>query len=154
MNMHNIFIYLIFIFISSCASVVSENNLTGIYKVSSRNCVGSQYEKEACMEVKLLEIVKGNFYKIQDSENAFVIWSGESDLNYNARKLEQNIEDVTYPIELTIDRDDVYLEKLIFRSSAEGEYVTGKANNFSTLFFKKVGQEDITDYSKEYPGNN
>lgn len=148
-----IFICSILAYLSSCASIVSDNSLAGIYKVISRTCVGGQYQKDACKEIKLLEIVKGNFYKIRDHENAFVVWSGESDLIYNARKLDKKIEKITYPAEITINSDNVYFEKIIFTSSTGGKYVFGKVDNLSTLIFGRISENDLAGYSKEYPGN-
>lgn len=149
-----IFIYFLIVLSASCTTYAPEGDMTGTYKVTERTCKGGEHQREACADIKFIEIVKGKFYKIKDDEYAFVLWSGDSDLDYSARKLNQKIESTSYPAEITIDSNGVYIEKLIFTSRTEGRYVSGKEADLSEFVFKKASKEDLSIYNKHYPGSN
>lgn len=154
MNVKYLVLFVLLAFLLSCTSVKKLDDLVGVYKVSSKACKGNVYEKSSCEEIELLEIVKGNFYKVEDHEYAFVIWSGNTELNYNARKLNNFSEPIDFPYELIVDKNDIFVEKLYFSSSKIGKYEFGSQESLSTLSIEKADPEEIKKYSKEYPGNN
>lgn len=152
------FKYLLLIVLSlsvlACASTGNEESVVGVYKVSSKNCLGNSYEKSSCEEIKLIEIVNGNFYKVEDHEYAFVIWSGESDLNYNARKLDGFKSTTQLPLKLFIEKSESFVESIEFISSKNGKYEFGNPSSLSTVNFDKASLKYLNKYSKEYPSNN
>ncbi len=140
--------------IVSCVSVKNESSVIGVYAVTARECSGSAYEKAACEEIALIEIVNGNFYKVEDHEFAFVVWSGNADLNYNARKLDELNVTSSFPFALVIDESPDFVETLIFSDSDSVKYESGKPGSLSVIYFRRASPDVLEKYSKEYPGNN
>ena len=144
------------IIMSGCSCAADANSVLGVYKVVERKCVGTAVEITACNDISLLEFVKGNFYKISDNEVAFVVWSGDSDLTYSARKYEGKSVVESYPVKLVVSDDEGFGEFLLFKSKSEGVYSFGKNNSAdkSELTVVPVSNDDLRGYSKEYPGND
>ncbi|WP_444944770.1 hypothetical protein ACJJIK_08665 [Microbulbifer sp. ZKSA006] len=138
----------------ACTNTKNEVDVVGVYKPSSKNCLGNSYEKSSCEEIKLIEITKGNFYKIEDHEYAFVIWSGESNLNYNARKLDGLRSTTQIPLKLFIENSESFIESVEFISAKNGKYEFGNPSSLSTINFVKADLKDLNKYTKDYPGNN
>jgi hypothetical protein len=140
---------------SGCSSVHKSDEIKAVYKVIDRNCQGTEDQIINCENIALLEFVNGNFYKVSNNEIAFVLWYGESELTYTARKYEGAYLIDSYPFTLTIDKESKYLETIIFASKNKGTYSFGKSSEagVSSLQFQRATDEDITDYVKEYPGN-
>lgn len=154
MNTKYLLIAILLYFLCACASIKTEIDIAGIYKVVSKECSGNTQEKLSCNDIQLIEIVKGNFYKVKDSEFAFVIWSGDLDLDYNARKISNISNNVVIPFELVVDKNRNYVEKVTFNSGDTLKYEFGASSSVSTINCIKANSEDLTRFKKEYPGNN
>lgn len=154
MILRRLLLIIIFITLSSCASVSNQEDIIGIYQVSSRECTGNQFQIDSCNDIQLLEFVKGKFYKIRDNENAFVVWSGNKDLTYNVRKIKQSFATTSFPFNLTLENDITYVERIIFNSNIDGLYEFGDPSSPSILRFHRALPEQLSKYIKNYPGND
>lgn len=144
------------IILCGCSYATETNSILGVYKVIERKCNGTELEINACNDISLLEFVKGNFYKIADSEIAFVVWSGNSDLTYSARKYTGKNVVESYPVTLVISDDEGFSEFLVLTAKSKGIYSFGKSNSadMSELTVVPISYEDLRGYTKEYPGND
>ena len=140
---------------SGCSAILEKENILGVYKIGEKRCRGSITQINACKDITLVEFVKGNFYKVSDDEVAFTVWSGKSDLVYTARKYEGVYFIGSYPFTLTLSNGSAYFEKIVFQSQYSGIYSFGSnAENISELEIIAIGENEISNYVKEYPGNN
>lgn len=145
----------------SCSNTpaVSHDGIIGIYKVTDRDCNGTSTEIDDCNSVALIEFVKGNFYKISESDVAFVIWRGEvgSDLLYSAKKYEGATALKNNHMNAIISDDDDVREEVYFSSLKTGTYTLEKKLSppiKSKLTLERVSAADLKNYTREYPGNN
>ena len=145
----------------SCASTLNQNNIVGIYKVSTRDCNGSSVQIESCKSIAFIEFVAGKFYKIADNEIAFVIWSGEknTELLYLARKYNGDLNFMLGKSHILTGSDNQIKETIQFTSVGSGVY---SIENYSTqykkwihseLIVEKASSKDVKNYTMEYPGN-
>lgn len=139
--------------LSSCETVSRNDSHLGVYKITERRCNGSHLQLQACETIEFIEFVKGNFYKIDDDELAFVVWSGESDLNYSARKLNQKLVGSDYPVDIVISRDPNASETVRLNSQNVGVYILEAKGITSVLNFRLASSDDLEPYVKIYPGN-
>lgn len=135
----------------SCSSPRFHENTIGTYKIIERTCAGNDDEKEACESITLIEFVQGNFYKIAKNEFAFVVWSGDKDLQYNARQLDKRVTTHSFPIEINISSEPDFVESVRFNDKDKGEYSYGKFDARSILTFTRITQNELGQYIKNYP---
>jgi hypothetical protein len=125
-----------------CASLPPQINILGTYKVEGRTCRGSDVQVQTCQKIRLLELVKGNFYKISDNEVAFVIWSGDKnkDLLYSAKKYNAQLIVNSFPTLLPLSEDTNFIESITLNSEDTGVYRFGSksASDISELKFTRV----------------
>jgi hypothetical protein len=142
--------------IFGCASLPPQINILGTYKVEDRTCRGSDVQVQSCQKIRLLEFVKGNFYKISDNEVAFVTWSGDrnEDLLYSAKKYNGQLIVSSFPTLLPLSDDTDYIESITLNSEDTGVYRFGGKNtsDISELKFSRMSNNDINLLQKEYPG--
>jgi hypothetical protein len=138
--------------LTACTGSSHEKSAIGIYKVSERDCKGSSVQIDECNKIVLVEFVKGKFHKVRNNEVAFVVWSNEDELTYNARKIESDVRVVEYPSSIVIDKYFALEEKVVLNSDSFGVYVfpTGE-NSVSRLTIEKATSSDLARYNKEYP---
>ena len=139
-----------------CTYAADTNSIIGVYKVAERKCSGTETERKSCNDISLLEFVKGNFYKIADDEVAFVVWSGDSDLRYNARKYAGEYVVKSYPATFVISDDNGFSESIVFNSKSEAVYRFGKNDgaDISELVVVPASDIELRRYTKVYPGND
>lgn len=76
--------------LSGCANVAGDLQLPdeAVYGISGRKCLGSSSQVSFCEKIQLIELVKGQFYKVKATETAFVVWSGSKDnLTYSVKNI-------------------------------------------------------------------
>jgi hypothetical protein len=141
-----------------CASLPPQVNILGTYKVEDRTCRGSDVQVQSCQKIRLLEFVKGNFYKISDNEVAFVIWSGDrnEDLLYSAKKYNSQLIVNSFPTLISLSEDIDFIESITLNTEDTGVYRFGgkNASDISELKFTRMSSKDIDLLQKEYPGTN
>jgi hypothetical protein len=140
-----------------CASLPPQIDILGTYKIQDRSCRGSDVQIQSCQKIRLLEFVKGNFYKISDNEVAFVIWSGDrnEDLSYSAKKYNGQLIVNAFPSLLPLSDDSDFMESITLNSEDTGVYKFGSKNasDISELNFTRMSSKEINLLQKEYPGN-
>lgn len=146
------------ILLFGCASLPSQSNILGIYKIEDRTCRGSEVQIKTCQEITLLEFVRGNFYKISNNEVAFALWSGDKneELLYSAKKYNGQLIVNTFPTLLSLSEDENFIEYITLNSKNTGVYSFGSnaSTNTSELKFTKVSIDEINSFKKQYPGTD
>ena len=149
--------------LAGCAtySPLDKDEIFGKYAVANRTCTGNKLMQAQCNDIKLIEFVRGNFYKIANDEIAFVVWSGEEseELMYSARKYlgEFNIskgESLKAYIEKSNEVDE-YIEISFSgdgRYSLEGRSSRGKPSYRMVLDVKRI--DSPNGYITNYPAND
>jgi hypothetical protein len=152
-NMKKTVLYTFFMFfLISCTGISHEKSVIGIYKVSERDCKGNSVQIEVCKNIVLIEFVKGKFHKVRNNEVAFVVWSNDDELTYNARKIESDVRVVEYPTSIIIDEYFALEEKIVFDSDSSGTYVFPISKDIvSRLKIEKATDADLAKYNKQYP---
>lgn len=138
--------------ISGCANVAGDFRIPdeAVYAISERKCLGSRSQVLFCEQIQLIELVKGRFYKVKETETAFVVWSGsEDDLTYSVKNIGEINRMQSSSIVVTQDPD--YIEVLSLDSLGNIIYKFGKPRNFSSLLLREVSQSELIEYSRVYP---
>ncbi|MFC1747928.1 hypothetical protein ACFL2V_03900 [Pseudomonadota bacterium] len=90
--------FMLLLMVSSCASIQSVNLDThvGLYEVVDSKCDVEKGSFDHCKNTLYIEIVRGQFIGIKDSELAYVFWSGypkiDSELQYTSHLVSGVIE--------------------------------------------------------------
>lgn len=138
--------------LAGCASVAELPQLLdeAIYEISERDCVGNNAQISFCEEIQLIELVKGKFYKVKETETAFVVWSGrESDLAYNVTNIgELGRSQLSH---IVIRQGPEYMEVMSSDSRGNITYKFGEPNKHSSLVLRRIPQSKLSEYSKAYP---
>ena len=145
------------------SSLNTNGEIFGKYIVVNRNCTGNSFMQDQCKDIKLLEFVKGNFYKISNEEVAFVIWSGSTneDLMYSARKyMGETVTIVDRKLFAHIEKSKDVNEYVEFSSNEHGQYFLESRSSNGNLAYsmildiERIKPESGTRFITNYPGND
>jgi hypothetical protein len=128
-----------------------------VYAIPERKCSGTDTQINACKNITLLELVKGNFYTVGKNEIAFVVWSGNptNKLLYTTKKYTGNPQLSMLPSSVLLSRDRNYQETLEFISQENATYKFGNpGTGMSELKVGRINKQEIKKYKKEYPGSD
>ncbi|WP_221274569.1 hypothetical protein [Thaumasiovibrio subtropicus] len=135
----------------------------GLYKIDQASCKANTNVKDHCGNDIFIELVKGQFMGIEDHELAFVVWSGDTnidpELQYTAflvpEHLNRSIENDQY----IINKDNDSLEQLTFFDDILVEfnatYFSDSNNVKHTVFYQVIPTQRgrHPQYRMNYPGN-
>lgn len=89
-------LFIVFI-LSSCSTVkyIDLENYIGLYEVVGSKCDVSSSSVDPCDSTLFIEIVKGQFMGVSDSELTYVFWSGypkiDSELQYSSHLIKKSV---------------------------------------------------------------
>jgi len=151
--------------VNACTTVKSTdiNDYIGLYQVTESDCHDGKSSYGACENILFLEILKGQFIGVENSELAYVFWSGypkiDSELQYTSHNLNFQSSQLI--------SDDVFW---LNQSSEIQEYLVFLDGTLKKFHLKykagATGEERIIEYSlrsvrrgsfpfvrMNYPGN-
>lgn len=132
----------------------------GQYNIIKRTCTGNDFMKAQCHEIKLLEFVRGKFYKIAKNETAFIMWHGKKNeaLMYSARKYRGDINiSKEESLLIYIEKNDRINEYIELFSHGRGKYIHEGYSSDNALSYrmafeiKKINPENKSGYITKYP---
>jgi hypothetical protein len=163
------FIYLLmtssFLTISAFSSVKPFNleNYLGLYKLVDKKCSVADNAFNPCENTYFLELVKGQFYGIKDSELAIVFWSGDPkvdpELQYTAQRIKNHTASQLTDNKFWLTEDSETQEYLSFSG---GEllhyyvrYTTGNKSVTRTITYTLIPAQRGSEphFRLNYPGN-
>ena len=162
---------IIFVVLSTASCLKQEEtsyNLeknVGLYEVVKHDCRVQKGEFNPCDETRFVELVKGNFYGIKDSELALVFWSGlkaDTEMTYTAQKLidHKTLHRTTDKVWLT--NGDAEREYFLLNDETVVEYhlevlkktASGKINKRTIVYrLKPTNRSKHPELKLDYPGN-
>lgn len=158
------FSILILFTISSCSDVksIDINNYIGLYQVMETDCHASESSFDSCGNTLFFEILKGQFVGINNSELAYVFWSGnpeiDSELQYTSHILSsQNTQKVSSNV-FWLSENKETKEYLIFYNDelkkVHLEYTTSTKSRDRVIEYtlKAVRRGSLPFVRMNYPG--
>ena len=149
---------------SSCSNKrgVNGEQIIGLYKATETTCNVPEFYKADCESVRFIELVKGQFYGVNDDEIAFVTWQGDlaGELLYLARKTPlANIKNFT-GAQLGLENENSTTEYFEIRNnkivtyhyaSSANDDETGKHYRYQ---LQLINRSAVTEYQMDYPDLN
>ncbi len=167
--------FLLFTFILNGCSAYQNNTYNldkhiGLYRLTDKKCYQLEGEYNPCKADQYIELVRGHFYGIADSELALVFWRGDlndpdvkHDLLYSARKM-SNHKQVPY------SDNKVWLTKEATPNLSESEYFLIHEKNLTEYSYirksngqlmrgihyklERVKNDSSIRYMLKYPGDD
>lgn len=150
---------------TSCITTqpVTQENLLGLYEITSRQCLGSIELTDNCNKTRFIELVNGQFFGIQNNELGLVFWRGEKgeELLYQATKLVLNKSN-SFKNHITISNDENVEEVLqltnglvsSYRLSLNKPAENSVKTNFIDYQLRPVSRSSLPEFRMNYPGND
>ena len=150
----------------SCTShtVTQPYSYINLYKVTERLCEVPDVAMEECNKTQFIELVKGQFFGVKNTDVALVMWRGDKgeELLYQARKLDPITDDmiisgVSYISNKTSENESLRFSngvvtqyKLEIMPPDKGSQKVRKIH----YTLKPVKRGLLTDFRMNYPGND
>lgn len=135
----------------------------GLYQVVGAKCDIAKGEFDPCENTHFIEIVKGQFIEIKDTDLAYIFWSGDatidSALQYEAHLIKTNPSTKVEGGKLFLSADKDVQEYFTFSDDRLTEYsasyVVGKEKQVRVIQYtlKKVERDNVPFVRLNYPGN-
>lgn len=150
----------------SCTShtVTQPYSYINLYEVTERVCDVEGVAKDQCNKTRFIELVKGQFFGVNNNEVALVMWRGDKgeELLYQARKLHPITDDMIISGVSYISNKKSEEESLIFSNGVVTQYkfeIQSSGEEGEKVMnihyrLKPVRRGLIPDYRMNYPGNN
>lgn len=151
--------------LASCATSDRMNieSYIGLYEVVDSKCDAEEGTVNPCEDTHYFELVKGQFMGVNDSELAYVFWSGDAkidpELQYAAFLLAHSDVTKIYKSRFLLNEDDETQEYLGFSdgklTTYNAKYTVGKKGHVKTVQYKLklVERGSIPHVRLNYPGN-
>ena len=151
--------------LNSCASIKSENieKYIGLYQIVNSKCDGIQTQYNPCENTLFFEIVKGQFIGVENSQLAYVFWSGDpkidAELQYTSHLIRNHQSSKISANKFWLNNEEITQEFLLF---ANGKLIS--YNVIYTMNDKKdvrqisytlqpVQRGNLPNVRLNYPGN-
>ncbi len=158
--------FLVPLFLSSCANIrlPSIDEHIGLYEVVDSKCEVEEGSFDHCKNTLFIEIVRGQFIGIKDTELAYVFWSGhpeiDPELQYTSHLLNGVIERNTSSSDkLWINKNENTEEYFHIDNGRITKYyviyISGDNNKTRNIKYtlKPVMRGDLPFVRLNYPGN-
>ncbi|WP_425641203.1 hypothetical protein ACPUEK_14720 [Marinomonas gallaica] len=164
MNVGKIFLVVTFFTLSACGvnSGKGIEQYIGLYEIVSADCVVTDSSLNPCENTFFLEILKGQFIGVENSDLAYVFWSGYPEIDPNLQYTSHLIADYSTKMisdkRFWLNKDKTNQEYLIFRDGILVGYYAdyldreGKVKKIEYTL-KSVRRGDKPSYRLNYPGN-
>ncbi len=160
-----IFCLVILATLNGCTTTKEKNieAYIGLYQIVESECGAISGDFNPCENTLFFELLKGQFIGVEDSELAYVIWSGEpkidSELQYTSHLVRNHdLRSVTENKFVLVDDEDSQ-EYLLFYDDKlagyHGVYATGEGLKHRAIHYKlePVQRGNLPKVRLNYPGN-
>ncbi len=150
---------------SACADISTHNleNNIGLYQVVDKKCDVIKNSFNPCSTTYFIEIVKGQFFGIKNTELAFVFWTGDSkidpELQYTAQLIKGHAKINQSDNKIWLTNNKTTQEFFILEHDQLTRYVlktaAGSSNNTRNIEYilKPVQRGNFPQVRLNYPGN-
>jgi len=152
--------------LASCTEVklTDSVDVLGLYQVKSRTCEVPKRFTDDCEKVRFIELVKGQFYGVKNSEIALIIWRGDAgeELLYQAKKIGHDIIATSVKNRIIVTNTQSNSEQLKVRNGKVIEYdsvfkKSNKENGEVEMVYRfiltPVIRSNLPEFRMNYPGN-
>ena len=151
--------------LNSCTRLNTKNieDYIGLYQIVDSDCDNIQDQFNPCENTLFFELLKGQFIGVEDSQLAYVFWSGDpkldAELQYSAQLIADHPEKMISKNTFWLNNDDDSKEYLLF---SKGElsgykviYNVNDKNNRRVIHYtlKSVQRGNLPNVRLNYPGN-
>ena len=133
-------------------------------KILADACRISKKPHNPCDTARFIEIVKGKFSGIEDSEIAHVVWSGDHrdypDLLYEARCIRNHKKILLSGNKLWLERNNKIQQYFVLKNKKLDRYVfqmkdnNNKVIRYIEYFLKPTKREKFPHLKLDYPDNS
>jgi hypothetical protein len=157
-----------FFYFNGGSSAIAESklemkNYIGLYQLSDKKCTILKNSYNPCETSLFLELVKGQFYGIKNTEIALIFWTGDltqtPELQYTARLLKKNQNKQLSDNKFWITKGNTASEYFIIKNNKLNKYVLEVTEKNQTTVrnisytLKPVIRGNLPYVRLNYPGN-